>query len=428
VLAGPAQAAPSRDSLASLGLVFKGLKHVQGGPCGLLYQIGVPGPPRCTHGPDPGPAGVDVRQRRPLANLAASLTPRALFSGSPTISLVPCIGDGTSGPRVQAIYAHPPGSPDRFAQIAPLIKTWASQVDETYSRSAAETGGARNVRFVTSNCDLSVLDIVARADTTAHTFTDLINLGFTRHERKYLVWMDADEICGIGESYGDSRPGLFNANNGPSDVPGMMARVDQGCWGEYTNLTRGSTEAHELTHTLGAVLAGAPNATRYGHCDDAHDVMCYDDGEGTVLHDACPASHQQLLDCNHDDYFNTNPGPGNYVLTHWNTANNQFLAGAPTDTVAPFAKALAAKVKKKHVVKLRFNVSDDSGKASIVAAVFRGQKQIREWGPEELESGSYFLTWKAPAKAQVLNFCLAAQDASGNESQTSCASLRVTKR
>ena len=51
-----------------------------------------------------------------------------------------------------------------------------------------------------------------------------------------------------------------------------------------------------------------------------------------------PALDETLLDCNHDDYFNTNPTAGNYLTSYWNPANNQFLTGAeapPPPTVIP---------------------------------------------------------------------------------------------
>ncbi|MER5417610.1 RICIN domain-containing protein, partial [Streptomyces virginiae] len=34
---------------------------------------------------------------------------------------------------------------------------------------------------------------------------------------------------------------------------------------------------------------------------------------------------ENILDCNHDDYFHTSPKPGSYLATHWNIADNQFL-------------------------------------------------------------------------------------------------------
>jgi hypothetical protein len=49
------------------------------------------------------------------------------------------------------------------------------------------------------------------------------------------------------------------------------------------------------------------------------------------------------LDCNHDDYFNTNPAPGSYLATHWNPANNQFLTNALPLPAAPPPAAPAAK-------------------------------------------------------------------------------------
>jgi hypothetical protein len=35
------------------------------------------------------------------------------------------------------------------------------------------------------------------------------------------------------------------------------------------------------------------------------------------------------------------------------------------------------------------------------------------------------VSWKAPAKAQRLDFCVAAQDETGNKSGTVCAALKV---
>jgi hypothetical protein len=84
--------------------------------------------------------------------------------------------------------------------------------------------------------------------------------------------------------------------------------------------------AHELGHNLGAVNNSAPNSSNAGHCVDEYDVMCYRDADGTRLRTVCPdRAHDQRLDCEHDDYYHTDPSPGSYLATHWNVADSQFL-------------------------------------------------------------------------------------------------------
>jgi hypothetical protein len=87
---------------------------------------------------------------------------------------------------------------------------------------------------------------------------------------------------------------------------------------------------------MGAVNSDSPNHTQYGHCTDDYDIMCYQDGPGTTVRIVCPDKAQDnLLDCNHDDYFNTNPPAGSYLATHWNTANNRFLINSSGSTPPP---------------------------------------------------------------------------------------------
>src|SRR6266508_746158 len=290
----------------------------------------------CTHGPDPAPAGRDVRNSRPVDELRqlADVSPSGTSTASS--SAVPCIGDGVSGNRVQAIYAHPAGTASRYSIVLPLIRAWAAAVDTVVSASAVETGGARDVRFVTdASCQLVVLDVALSAagdDTFQNTIDELTALGYKRSDRKYLVWMDANVYCGIAQLYNDDRAGQDNYNNGNVSIPGMIARIDDGCWGLLS--ADHSVEAHELVHALGAVMSSAPNRSPNGHCLDESDTMCYADAPGVTMRQVCPVAEEQFLDCGDNDYFNTSPASGTYLATHWNVANSSFLL-AETNAVAP---------------------------------------------------------------------------------------------
>jgi hypothetical protein len=312
----------------------------------------------CGHG-DVAPPGVDVTKPRGTAELVARdgaadsaidaaeaagvPTPEALQAAATTGSRnVTCDGDGTSGYRVQAMYAYDPAKAagsaggDRYAAFKASIQTWAAGVDTVYNRSAALTGGYRKIRWVTEpdgagGCVPSVVKVPVPGTALANgsltpTRDALVAAGYNANTRKYAVWADATALCGIASVYSQgnlggrySTPAQDNWNNG---YAASHARIDTGCWG-----LGDSVEAHEISHMLGAVLNTAPNATAYGHCTDGADRMCYEDGAGTVMRSVCPPDTEALLDCNGNDYFSTYPGPGTFLDQNWNSANSRFLLG-----------------------------------------------------------------------------------------------------
>src|SRR5438105_5728108 len=90
----------------------------------------------CSHGPDPAPPGTDVRHGRTDRQLEADLSlgveraPAAAAgaaalegAASTTLGSVGCIGDGTAGSRVQAIYAVPADRTDRPATVLPVVRS-----------------------------------------------------------------------------------------------------------------------------------------------------------------------------------------------------------------------------------------------------------------------------------------------------------------
>jgi hypothetical protein len=341
-----AQAVPPDDP--ARGFVHAGLRQRPTGPCRNGFELvhGRAGRTLCTHGPDPAPAGMDVRTRRPPRSTLANATlPGTAASTAPAAgtaaqagAAIQCYDDGTSGPRVQLVDARAADVADRYTDYATTFRQIAADVDRVFVQSAAETGGLRHVRYVT---DSGCTPIVARVTLTStgddnidNTISELQAQGYDRPDRKYLVWTDANVYCGIAQVYDDDKPGPGNYHNANATISGMVARVDNGCWGVANQLV----EAHELMHTLGGVQYSAPHGTFYNHCTDEYDRMCYSDGSGKPLVVTCSSTtHEALFDCNHDDYFSTSAPAVGYLATHWNAANSVFLAAA--DGAAPSGTA-----------------------------------------------------------------------------------------
>jgi hypothetical protein len=330
----------------------------------------------CLHGNDTPPPGVSLFHRPSLEELRArtslrSPSPRlrglaaleqatTATSASGSAAAVPCLGDGTSGNRVQVLYARSPTVPDRYASLLSSLRQWAAEVDQAVWLSAGETGGGRHLRWVTdSACQLQVAQVLLTPAGEAsfdQMRTELQGLGYNRSDRKYLVWVDAAVgICGLGEVYDDQRPTTDNWNNrGP-----MYARVDAPCW-HYAEL-------HEIFHTLGAVQPDTPHHSAARHCTDEADVMCYDDdASGPVtMTVVCPPEHEALLDCSHDDYFSTSPPAGNYLASHWNTATSSFLEPTPGPRPARLTLAGAASITYSSRASLSGRLTDQASGAAI---------------------------------------------------------------
>jgi hypothetical protein len=366
-------AAIPRDE-PSLGLVYQGLEPARtDAPCAGSYQVVTR--ETCTHGPDLAPPGLKVsRDVAPVTGPAREpAAPRREDGDVPPdsdviaddrgVALVPdqpvlvpdaapgdadfvlgahgvgCAGDGRDGNRVQVVYLYEFGEPSRYTDYLGSFRAWAAGVDAIYDASAAETGGSRHIRYVTTpDCEVDVAEVQVPQNalgTFQSSISALRKLGYNRTDRKYLIFADANRYCGIGTFVNDTRAGRGNRNNaGPS-----YGRVDAGCWSAQM-------AAHQLTHNLGAVLAGAPNASAAGHCTDDYDLMCWRDSTATTVRVVCPErGHEQRLDCNHDDYFHTDPRPGSHLDRHWNVAESAFLLtgdGGPVNPAEPAAAATSA--------------------------------------------------------------------------------------
>lgn len=350
VYTGPATAQVPLDD-ARRGLVYDGLRKASTDSlCAGAYEAVLdarlsPSMKQvlCTHGPDPAPEGVDIRQNRE-PDPAAELLPPSAGTAAETGG-VACYGNGSDGYRVQLLYARSSTGADRFSTYAASFQSWAARLNQVVMDSAAQTGGTRRVRFVTDSSCNPVVGRVTLPSFAMSSFSNMVTemhrLGYSRTDRKYLIWADSNVYCGISELYVDDSPDPTpgrNYNNGNFLIQGSVGRVDNGCWG-LPNMV----EAHELLHLLGGVQKSAPNATPGFHCLDESDRLCYQDGSTSArTRNVCPSANEALYDCNHDDYFSTAPAPGSYLATHWNTANSAFLSaqtplnpGSTTTTLPP---------------------------------------------------------------------------------------------
>ncbi|MFB6619211.1 RICIN domain-containing protein [Streptomyces sp. NPDC056367] len=464
----PLSAAPANET--DRGMVYDGLQAApKGDRCVGVYrtQGGL-----CTHGPDAPPKGVDITkdiapavketaaaadpahpavddpattegggrpQDAPAAADAGSAKTKAdapaAASGGQTVAAGPagqtvqCDGDGSTGNRVQVVYVHGPGR-DRYAQYAASFRKWAADADVIYAASAQETGGIRHIRYVTAaDCTPTVLNIElpdsALSEFSA-TNNALAGKGLDRRDRKYMIFADTQVYCGIGTFNGDERPGQNNQSNfGPS-----YGRTDSGCWG-------GHTAAHELGHNLGAVNNSAPNTSRGAHCTDEYDVMCYSDTPYyPQMRNICTnQASENILDCNHDDYFHTSPKAGSYLATHWNIADNQFLMKGkgggtdPTPTPTPTKKPTASPTKQP------------TGGPAVTAGQIRSDSVVVSW--PKVEGASWYqvllngkhLTWVQSQSLRIYNLspdtsykiAVSVRDSSGRDSGPGkAASFRTT--
>jgi hypothetical protein len=288
------------------------------------------GAPVCIHGTEEPPAGVDTGDLPSTDELRARRfgPGGSLVAGVASANSVACIGSGTEGVRVQAVYARASNVTDRYASVAGLIAQYAADADYQINSSAALSGAGRRIRYVTTpGCALDIARVTLSTsgdDSFSAMRSELRAQGYDRTDRKYLVWVDAAVgICGIGEMYMDDRASASNYNNrGPS-----YARMDAPCW-DYA-------EAHELIHTLGGVQDSAPHSTGAGHCTDEKDTMCYSDTSGLPMVTLCGTLPSWHVDCNLDDYFNAAPAADSYLSTHWNVANSVYLQGSEALPPAP---------------------------------------------------------------------------------------------
>jgi hypothetical protein len=284
-----------------------------------LYRVDAgQGPDLLTHGPD---TKAHIEQEAAAAGQPASFGP-----GSPERA-PDCTLAREDAERFQmVIYARPSGSPDRRQESLDTIRTQMRRMNWVLNRDSLASGGPTADYRVACNFPLAeqtifVGSLVTNGSSYAEIVASAKAAGWMDYRADHTIFFDGEDptgqACGVGNIYNDDSLSANNRNNNP-DIAG--ATGDYGV--TYRSCWNGNTVMHENGHNSGAVQNTAPHATGQGgwHCWDEQDVMCYSPDGGTNHQEGVEllCTDREYFDCGYDDYFDSNPEPGEYLATHWN--------------------------------------------------------------------------------------------------------------
>lgn len=301
-----------------------------------LYRIDMDrGPDLFSHGADT-PAEVN-------ADSGASA---AFGSGAPERAPL-CTLERDPDERFHVIeYARPASANDRYEASKEIIRSEMRRTNWALNRDSLASGGPTADYRVGCNFPLSDQEMwVGNFTTPGSSFDDIVSAArasnHTDPRADYTVFYDGEDpsgkACGFGSIHNDDRLTADNANVAGSTLAPKpdFAVIYRSCW-------QSATAMHEMGHNEGAVQYSAPHSTGTGwHCWDEQDVMCYSPDGGNLHQQGTESlcTDREYFDCNFDDYFDSNPEPGEYLATHWNLGSplNTYLAFGAADGDAPNA-------------------------------------------------------------------------------------------
>ena len=228
-------------------------------------------------------------------------------------------------------------------QVFTTTTKYADHSPRFITRQAAD--GRCEAQFLTVTVPSQVLQL--DPDDPGGLIAYLERRGFDRGNRKYYALVQAYAPASWART-GIEGATIINDPNHSQPADASNPNNLGGSWsleylGNHASAWFSSTDdnggflaydiAHEITHSLGAVLPGAPHLLEVpyadGHAADCNDLMASCDAAnqprvGQFL--ACPSQRATMrLDCHRDDYFNpTHPG---WEAVRWNIANSSFLWG-----------------------------------------------------------------------------------------------------
>ncbi|MGB2874669.1 MAG: S8 family serine peptidase [Gaiellaceae bacterium] len=98
------------------------------------------------------------------------------------------------------------------------------------------------------------------------------------------------------------------------------------------------------------------------------------------------------------------------------------------DTQPPAVRVFPARGRPGRLLRLRYTVTDDSGKTTERLTVVRRSRTLKAFTRRLRTTGNevaFWFGWRAPAKAGNYRFCVRATDRAGNRSPLACAPITV---
>ena len=104
---------------------------------------------------------------------------------------------------------------------------------------------------------------------------------------------------------------------------------------------------------------------------------------------------------------------------------------ATTDTVAPTARALAARGRRGQRIRLRFQPTEGSLQVAALAEVLAGSRPIARVGSvrrfRNITAGAtYFFSFRVPTGVRPTSWCVRLYDRAGHRSERRCGTITVT--
>ena len=205
--------------------------------------------------------------------------------------------DPNPGFDVHVIYAHAPGSPDRFLEWAPRIAGDVAAIDAWWRTQDAARAPRFDLSAFPCSSVFGAIDI-SRVSLTADRARSQwrSRISATRSRRASRGREGLPRLLRRQHRPVGPRAHLRPGRRAGASIPGFAIVFLDSCSAESSDTLRPVVAVHELVHVLGAVDSGAPHLCSSGHVCDVRTTSSPRGSSGSEL-------EALVLDGGRDDYY-----------------------------------------------------------------------------------------------------------------------------